>query len=176
MSQTVPVVRGSPAVVQRLASALTIEDGGFGMMRKTAPRFRLEQRRSIPLFSGCSDRELATIDGLVDDYEAASGAVLAQKGTPARQAFVIVSGTAIVEIDGVVIATLGAGDSFGEMALLSRPVGVRSATVTATSDMHLLVLEPRSFSALMETPSVAKKLLGDLSDRLRATDEMAAQR
>jgi CRP/FNR family transcriptional regulator, cyclic AMP receptor protein len=146
------------------------------MMRRSTPRFRLEQLRSIPLFSSCSERELATVDGLVDDFEAAAGSVLAQQGTPARQAFVIVSGTAIVEIDGVIIATLGAGDSFGEMALLSRPVGLRSATVTATSDMHLLVLEPRSFSTLMETPSVAKKLLGELSDRLRATDEIAAHR
>jgi CRP-like cAMP-binding protein len=146
------------------------------MMRKTAPRFRLEQLRSIPLFSACNDRELATIDGLVDDHEAPAGTVLAQQGTPARQAFVIVSGTAVVEIDGVVIATLGPGDSFGEMALLSRPVGLRSATVTATSDIHVLVLEPRSFSSLMETTAVAKKLLGELSDRLRATDEIAAHR
>ena len=144
------------------------------MRRSSTPRFRLEQLREIPLFSGCSDRELATVDSLVDDFEAAAGAVLAEQGTPARQAFVIVSGTAIVEIDGVVIATLGPGDSFGEMALLSRPVGLRSATVTATSDVQLLVCDPRSFSTLMETPSVAKKLLGELSDRLRATDEIAA--
>ncbi len=145
-------------------------------MRRSTPRFRLEQLRSIPLFSACNDRELGTIDGLVDDYAVGPGAVLAQQGTPARQAFVIVSGEARVDIDGKVIATLSAGDSFGEMALLSRPVGVRSATVTATSDMELLVIEPRSFSSLMEIPTVAKKLMGELSDRLRATDKLAAKR
>jgi CRP-like cAMP-binding protein len=144
------------------------------MMRRSTPRFRLEQLRSIPLFSACSDRELGTVDGLVDDYTVAAGAVLAQQGTPARQAFVIVSGEARVEIDGKRIATLRAGEAFGEMALLSRPVGVRSATVTATTDMELLVLEPRCFSTLMELPPVAKKLLGELSDRLRVTDALAA--
>ena len=145
-------------------------------MRRSTPKARLEQLRSIPLFSSCSDRELATVDGLVDDHAVGKGAVLAQQGTPARQAFVIVSGEARVDIDGKLIATLSAGDSFGEMALLSRPVGLRSATVTATSDMQLLVLEPRCFSTLMELPTVAKKLMGELSDRLRATDELAAHR
>ena len=144
------------------------------MMRKTAPRARLEQLRSIPLFSSCSERELATVDALVDDYAVDAGAVLAQQGTPARQAFVIVDGRATVEIDGTQIATLSAGDSFGEMALLSRPVGLRSATVTAATDMTLLVLEPRCFNTLMELPAVAKKLLGELSDRLRVTDALAA--
>jgi CRP-like cAMP-binding protein len=146
------------------------------MMRRSTPRFRLEQLRSIPLFSACNDRELSTVDGLVDDHEVCAGTVLAQQGTPARQAFVIVSGEAKVEIDGRQIATLGAGDAFGEMALLSRPVGLRSATVTATTDLELLVLEPRSFSTLMETPAIARKLLGELSDRLRVTDEIAAHR
>ena len=86
----------------------------------------------------------------------------------------IVDGQATVEIDGTQIATLSAGDSFGEMALLSRPVGLRSATVTAATDMPLLVLEPRCFNTLMELPAVAKKLLGELSDRLRVTDALAA--
>jgi CRP/FNR family transcriptional regulator, cyclic AMP receptor protein len=146
------------------------------MMRRSTPRFRLEQLRSIPLFSACNDRELGTIDSLVDDHDVRKGAVLAQQGTPARQAFVIISGEASVDVDGKRIATLRAGDVFGEMALLSRPVGVRSATVTATTDMQLLVVEPRCFSTLMEVPSVAKKLLGELSDRLRVTDELAAHR
>ena len=115
------------------------------MMRRSTPRFRIEQLRSIPLFSACNDRELATVDGLVDDYAVGAGAVLAQQGTPARQAFVIVSGEARSSSTASEIATLRAGDSFGEMALLSRPVGLRSATVTATTDMQLLVLEPRCF-------------------------------
>ena len=77
-------------------------------------------------------------------------------------------------VDGKRIATLRAGEVFGEMALLSSPVGLRSATVTATTDMELLALESRCFSSLMEVPSVAKKVLGELSDRLRVTDERAA--
>ena len=140
-------------------------------MRKTAPRERLEQLRTIPLFASCSDKDLSQVDALVDDFAVAKGAVLAEQGTPARQAFIILDGRADVTIDGKTIAHLGTGDTFGEMALLSKPVELRSATVTAQTDMELLVLEPRSFNALVEMPCVAKRLLGKLSDRLRETDE-----
>jgi len=145
------------------------------MMRRSAPRSQLDKLRSISLFSACSDRDLAQIDRLVDDIWFAKGDVLARQGTPARQAFVIVSGTASVSVDGTAIADVGPGDCVGEMALLARPVGVRSATVTATSDMNVLVLEARCFSALVDVPSVAKKLLGSLSVRLKNTDRAVAQ-
>lgn len=140
-------------------------------MRKRTPRERLERLRTIPLFASCSDKDLSQVDALVDDVVVAKGAVLAEEGTPARQAFVILDGRADVTIDGKTIAHLGTGDMFGEMALLSKPVERRSATVTAKTDMELLVLEPRGFNVLVEMPCVAKRLLGKLSDRLRETDE-----
>ena len=140
-------------------------------MRRSAPRARLEKLRTLPLFSGCSDKDLAQVDGLVDDYSVTKGTVLAEQGTPARQAFIILDGRADVTIDGKTIAHLGIGDTFGEMALLSKPVELRSATVTAVTEMELLVLEPRGFSSLVEMPCIAKRLLGKLSDRLRDTDE-----
>jgi CRP-like cAMP-binding protein len=144
-------------------------------MRRSTPKFRLEQLRAIPMFAACSDRELVQVDGLVDDISVAKGAVLAHEGKPARQAFIVVSGTAKVTIEGRKIADVGPGDPVGEMALLSKPVGLRSATVTATSDMTLLVLEPRSFSSMLDMSPIARKLLGGLSDRLRETDEVAAR-
>jgi CRP/FNR family transcriptional regulator, cyclic AMP receptor protein len=132
--------------------------------------------RGVPLFASCSDRELAQVDGLVDELTIQKGAVLTKEGTPARQAFVIVSGHADVSVDGTRIAKLAPGHSFGEMALLSRQVGVRSATVTATSELRLLVLDPRNFNSLVDMPCIAKKMLGELSDRLRETDEVAVQK
>ena len=61
---------------------------------------------------------------------------------------------------------LGPGDCFGEMALLNR--APRSATVTAETDLHLLVLSSREFSALLDdVPAVARKVLATLADRVR---------
>jgi CRP-like cAMP-binding protein len=143
-------------------------------MRRAIPKTEIEKLRAIPMFSACNDRELAQIRGLVDEVSISKGAVLAEQGTPARQAFIMVSGRADVIVDGQKIAQLGAGDSFGEMALLSRKDGLRSATVVARTDIEALVLEPRAFTALAAIPPVARRLLGELSDRLRDTDELAA--
>jgi CRP-like cAMP-binding protein len=47
--------------------------------------------------------------------------------------------------------------------------GPRSATVTAETDMQLLVLTSRSFSSLIaDNPTVSRKLLSGLAERLRA--------
>ena len=62
---------------------------------------------------------------------------------------------------------MGAGDFFGEIALVSeRP---RTATVTTTSPVRLLVVTDRSFRELMrKLPSVQLKVLATLVDRLPA--------
>src|SRR5579875_871983 len=63
----------------------------------------------------------------------------------------------------------GPGDFFGEMALLTK--GPRSATITAMSDMELLVLSPAEFVSLLDdSPRVAVKMLGRLADRIRALE------
>jgi CRP-like cAMP-binding protein len=79
---------------------------------------------------------------------------------------VILGGKAKATIRGKKGITMRTGECFGEMALLhSAP---RSATVTAESDMHLAVLNSREFSTLIEdVPSVARKVLAAMADRLR---------
>ena len=64
---------------------------------------------------------------------------------------------------------MGPGEVFGEMALLhSAP---RSATVTAETDMNLVVLGSREFSTLLEdVPGVALKVLAAIGERLRETE------
>jgi CRP/FNR family cyclic AMP-dependent transcriptional regulator len=64
---------------------------------------------------------------------------------------------------------LGPGSFFGEMSLLDQ--GPRSATVTAETDMHLLVLGSREFSALVnEVPTVAVRMMRGLAERLRSAE------
>lgn len=124
---------------------------------------RLEQ---VPLFSGCSQRDLQTIARSVVDIDHPAGTVVAREGEPGVGLFVIADGTADVTIGGKKKATLGPGDFFGEIALLDG--GPRTATVTASTDVRLLGLTEWVFRGLMqEHPSIAVKTLQAMAGRLR---------
>jgi CRP-like cAMP-binding protein len=70
------------------------------------------------------------------------------------------------------VAELGPGDFFGELALLDKPV--RDATITALTPMTLLVVRRREFEVLLiEVPSIARKLLRGLAQRLHSLDALA---
>ena len=84
-----------------------------------------------------------------------------------REGFV--EGKAKATMRGKGTAVLGPGSFFGEMSLLDQ--GPRSATVTAETDMRLLVLGSREFSALVnEVPVVAVRIMRGLAERLRAAE------
>ena len=92
-----------------------------------------------------------------------------REGAAGDAFFVIVSGEADVERHGSVVASIGPGDFFGDLALLDR--APRNATVTATSELDLIVLGQRDFSAMLdESPAFARTLLTGLAHRLRALD------
>jgi CRP/FNR family transcriptional regulator, cyclic AMP receptor protein len=130
--------------------------------------------KSVRLFSTCNKRELARIASLADEVEAAKGKVLVRQGDPGRECFVIVEGRAKATMRGKGTAMLGPGSFFGEMALLDQ--GPRSATVTAETDMRLLVLGSRDFSALInEVPVVAVRIMRGLAERLRAAEPRQPQ-
>ena len=127
---------------------------------------KLRLLSSVPLFSGCSRGELGRIASLLDQLEVSEGKVLAREGDPGWEFFVVCEGRAKATKRGRKVASLGRGSFFGEMSLLDG--GPRSATVTAETDMQLLVLNSRSFSALIaDNPSVSRKLLRGMAGRLR---------
>ena len=65
--------------------------------------------------------------------------------------------------------TVGAGAIIGELALLDR--GPRTATVTATTDMTVLILEQRNFAGILDAvPALSHKLLAALASRIRDLD------
>jgi CRP-like cAMP-binding protein len=139
------------------------------MARRRRRDPKLERLAGVQLFSACSKRDLAQIASLTDEIDVPSGKVLVRQGDPGRECFVIVEGTARATVRGKKTTKMGPGESFGEMALLhSAP---RSATVTAESDMHLLVLGSREFSTMIEdVPGVARKVLAAVADRLREAE------
>lgn len=139
-------------------------------MRQHTPNpDRLAVLRGIPLFCDFSDRELGRVDTLVVDVDVAAGEILTREGHYEPQSFVIVSGEAAVTRSGQLLATLRSGDFFGEMALLDG--AGRTATVTAVTPMHLLVLDRRAFKSLLEVGGAARVMLRGVVERLRRADE-----
>ncbi len=100
----------------------------------------------FPVFAALTDEQRALVADLVQEVEVGIGEELTHEGDLGYHFFAIEEGTAEVLRDGEVIAELGPGDVFGELALLIR--GRRSASVTALSPMRLVVLFVRDFHVL----------------------------
>jgi CRP-like cAMP-binding protein len=94
--------------------------------------------RSIPLFSTLSEKALHTVAVFASETSVSEGKRLVHEGDYSYDLIVIDSGTADVISDGRVIASLGPGDVFGEIGMLTGEK--RNADVVATSRMHLITL------------------------------------
>ena len=128
---------------------------------------RIRLLSGVALFSPCAKHELRQIAALVDEVDAPKGKTLVREGDTGSEFFVVVEGTATATRRGRKVATIGPGSFFGELALLDQ--GPRAATVTADTDMRLLVLTSRAFSTVLEdVPSVSRKVLRGLAERLRS--------
>ena len=123
----------------------------------------------VPLFSACSKKELQQLARRAEERRVDAGTVLVREGAAGDAFYVIVSGQADVDRHGTVVATIGAGTFFGDLALLD--MAPRNATVTAKTDMDLVVLGQPEFSAMIdESSAFARKLLKGLAHRLREMD------
>jgi len=126
---------------------------------------KVELIRRVPLFSNCSRKELAEIASIADEIDFGAGKELIREGERGREFFVLLDGSAQVTKDGTELNTLGSGDFFGEIALVSKMP--RSATVTTTSDVRALVVTDRAFRALMDRlPELQLQVLEALAERL----------
>jgi CRP/FNR family cyclic AMP-dependent transcriptional regulator len=130
---------------------------------------KVELLSTVPLFSGCSKKELRQIASIADEIDLHSGKVLTRQGAPGREFFVLLDGTVDVVRDGKQVNTLGAGEFFGELALVSNIP--RTATVTATSEIRALVVVDRDFRRLLkDDTSIAVKVLGAMAERMPPAD------
>lgn len=111
----------------------------------------------IPLFAGLSKKELRHVSSLATSLNLPEGTKLTHQGKPGREFLVVLDGTVDVIIDGRTIATCGAGDFFGEIALLEG--GERTATVVAKTDVFAEVINKADFSTLLNShPQIADKI------------------
>jgi CRP-like cAMP-binding protein len=97
-----------------------------------------ERLKTLPLFSSLSEKALDTVSVFATETSVSAGKRLVHEGDYSYDLIVIESGTADVIKGGEVIGSLGPGDVFGEMGMLSG--GRRTADVIATSPMHLITL------------------------------------
>jgi CRP/FNR family transcriptional regulator, cyclic AMP receptor protein len=129
----------------------------------------VEALRNVPLFAELDDRELERLANEFKERRFPAGASVVSEGASGAAFFVIAEGQATVTVQGDERARLGAGDHFGEIALLDE--GVRTATVTADTELRCYGLTPWEFRPFVqEHPDVAWKLLQALARRLRTTE------
>jgi CRP-like cAMP-binding protein len=130
-------------------------------LRKDA---KLELLRQVPLFAGCSKRELSEIATLADELALPEGATLIREGKLAHEFFLLVEGEVEVRRKGRKVASLANGTFFGEMALVSAQP--RNATVTASSPVRVLVVHEQAFRRLLrDSPGIQLKVMQTLADR-----------
>jgi CRP-like cAMP-binding protein len=126
---------------------------------------KIELIKSVPLFSHCSKKELGEIAALADELSLPESRVLVREGDRGREFFVLIEGRADVHRKNRKVATLKDGDFFGEIALVSNVP--RTATVTTTTPVRVLVLTDRAFKGLLEhAPEVQFKVLRALAERV----------
>jgi CRP/FNR family transcriptional regulator, cyclic AMP receptor protein len=130
-------------------------------LRKDA---KLELLAGVPLFAGCSKKELGEISTLADELSFPAGTTLIEEERQGHEFFVLVEGSVDVRRKGRKVSSLGEGSFFGEMSLVSsRP---RNATVTASSPVRVLVVHEQAFRRLLrDSPPIQLKVLQTLADR-----------
>lgn len=103
-----------------------------------------------------------------------AGTTLFREGEPGREMFVVQSGTVQIskrvrDVEKV-LGRLGAGEFFGEMALLNAKP--RNASATVVEDAKLLVIDPKTFEAMIRgNIEIAVRLVRKLAQRLEDANE-----
>ena len=133
-------------------------------MRRRADA-KTELLKRVPLFAGVSKRGLGEIAKIADEIDLSAGKELIREGDPGRQFFILLDGGAEVRKKGRKVNTLGAGDFFGEISLVTeRPT---TASVTLTEATSALVISRPAFRRLLlAEPGVQLQVLEALADRV----------
>ena len=113
--------------------------------------------KGIPLFEGLASADLVKIAAWLEPIEVPAGWYLLNQGSSPVGFFVVVEGRVDVEREGAVVAALGSGDFFGEIALLEGDR--RTATVITATQVRALVMDADEFFRMCaEIPEVKTRI------------------
>jgi CRP/FNR family cyclic AMP-dependent transcriptional regulator len=102
-----------------------------------------------------------------------AGTVLFRDGEPGKEMYVVQQGKVVIskragDIERI-LSTLGQGEFFGEMSILNN--APRSATATCVEDSKLLVIDPKTFEAMIRgNAEIAIRMIKKLAHRLQEAD------
>lgn len=126
---------------------------------------KIELLKPVPLFSRLDKKALQAVALLADQLDLPAGKEMATQGDRGREFFVLLDGEADVTKDGQHVNTMKKGDFFGEIALVTKMP--RTATVTATTDVDVLVITERDFDALLKrSPEIGRCVAEALAERV----------
>ena len=121
--------------------------------------------RSVPLFEGLPDEKLDAIAALFHETSMLRGSGLAREGEFAYKFFVVLDGEVLVQRDFKDVATLGPGDFFGEMGVMTG--GRRNARVVAQTPCQLAWMMGWDFERMTdEHPVVAARIQHVVDERM----------
>jgi CRP/FNR family transcriptional regulator, cyclic AMP receptor protein len=127
--------------------------------------------KTVPIFSACTNKEIASIGRIVKEVDFAPGRVICREGETGVGLHVVVEGETKVQIGGRTRRRLGPGAFFGEIALLDG--GPRTATVIAETPVKTLAIPAWSFKGVIKSqPSLALKMLEETCRRLRQNEAL----
>jgi CRP/FNR family cyclic AMP-dependent transcriptional regulator len=130
--------------------------------------------KSVPIFADMQEKDIQQIAKSFKERIFQPGDVVTEEGRGGIGFFVIESGTAKITVAGEERAVFGAGDHFGEIALIDD--GARTATITAESELHCWGLTSWEFRPLVEmNASIAWHMLQAIAKMLRASYDREAQ-
>ena len=125
--------------------------------------------RDIRFFADFNDDQLSQVSKLAKKREVAPGEAFIEQGRFGTSCFVVSEAMANVYISDQHVASLGAGQMVGEMAIVDRRP--RNASVVAETPMVLVEFGVEEFRKLIEMfPDVNLKVTELLNARLRAND------
>jgi serine/threonine protein phosphatase PrpC len=141
--------------------------------RMTEVRLKLDTLRAIPLFKYLSYKGLVKVMNITDNRRVPAGTLLFEEGSRGEDFYLILQGRVAIEKGGLLLAELGAGGHFGEMAMVDK--SPRSATARVVEDSKLLIIQRQQFYEIMRRdPNMAVKLMWSfiqvLNTRLRLTN------
>jgi CRP-like cAMP-binding protein len=134
----------------------------------------LESLRAVPMFAELPDDALARVAQRATEVEITAGHVLIQPGQEGAGLFVLLEGTATVELPGSTVEC-GRGEFLGELSMLA-PGVLHTARVRASTPVRCLAINRADFEQLLEEePRVAVGMLPVLARRLAETDRLLAR-